>query len=786
VVGLVVSVLIAHQTARSDAAQAHLRFRAAAMEVASTLKLAIGHEQDLAVDTSAFVARDPNVSPANFDRWVESAQGFARYPELQDIGMVALIPFAQLHAFEARIAANPVLPLGPNKRAPQESFEVLPGGRRPYYCFAVTGLERSLATYLPDGVDFCALAPSLLPSRVTGQAQYAPLAVGGKAMLGIETPVYRSGVTPRTAAARRQEFVGWLGEILQPGVLLTRALEAHPGVAVLFRYDEDGSTVSFKHGSVPANAQSVTTNLHNGWTVETFAQGPAAGIFTDHDAFDLLIAGILLSALVGTLAFVLATGRRRALGLVEEKTRELSHLALHDTLTGLPNRALVIDRATQLLARTVRDADATAGALYIDIDGFKRVNDTLGHAAGDELLKVVAERLCTVVRDQDTVGRLGGDEFVVLIESTAGEDTPDILADRLTEAIREPIELGNPPKHLSLTVSIGVAMGQFDNADTLLQDADLALYEAKAAGKDRYALFDSHMRMGLNDRLKLEADLASALKNEEFVLLYQPIFELPSRKPRAVEALIRWNHPTRGTLSPIHFIEVAEDCGLIIPIGRWVLRQACMQTAAWVQHGFAVEVTVNVSAQQLGRGTLREDVRLALEDSGLEPSLLKAEITETALMSDVEAARKDFERLRRLGVRIAIDDFGTGYTSLALLQTMPVDALKIDRSFVNALDTGGHSRELLEAITGVGNALGAEVIAEGVERESQLRDLERMGCSLAQGYLLQRPATPEALEGVLAKRESVIEDRLRAVDMRAGGRVNRPRRDVETSDRAGP
>lgn len=750
-IGLAVSVLFASDRARSDADRARLTFRAVASQVASTLKLAIEHEQDLVLDTSAFVARDPDASPANFDRWVESAQAMSRYPELQDIGMVALVPAAKLRAFEARIAANPILPLGPDKPAPREQFEVLPAGHRPYYCFAVSGRERSLATYLPDGVDFCAAAPSLISSRVTGQSQYAPLWLGAKPMLGIETPVYRSGVIPKTAHARRREFLGWLGEILAPQVILVKALEAHAGMAVRFVYDANGSKVAFSSGRLPHRAQTATSDLDNGWTVESFASAPTSGILADRNARELLLGGVLMSMLVGALAFVLATGRRRALALVQQKTRELSHLALHDPLTKLPNRALVVDRAGQLLARTARDPSATAGALYIDIDGFKRVNDTLGHAAGDQLLKTFAERLCAAVRAQDTVGRLGGDEFVVLAESTADEATADILADRLTQALREPVKLGESGKRLSVTVSIGVATGDFDSADTLLHNADLALYAAKAAGKDRFVLFDSHMRVGARDRLQLETDLASAVENDELMLLYQPIFELPTRKVRAVEALIRWNHPTRGTLSPDRFMQAAEESGLIVPIGRFVLDRACAQTFAWVQRGLDVGLSVNVSAHQLGRGTFCDDVRHALADSGLEPSSLTVEITETALMSDVDATRNDLEAIRALGVRVAIDDFGTGYTSLAQLQTLPVDTLKIDRSFISALAAGGHSRKLLEAITGVGDALGATVIAEGVEEESQLTALEDMGCSMAQGFLLQRPAPADFLDGYLAE-----------------------------------
>jgi len=747
--GVLASVLGARAVARSDADKARLAFHLTSAEIASTLKLAIQHEEDLVVSTSAFVTRNPNASAADFDRWAESARSMQRYPELLNIGLVALVPASHLKALEKHLAADPVRPLGPETVGPRGPLQILPPGPRPYYCFAVAGLARSAATYIPAGLDYCALAPALAPGRDSGLASYAPFVNGTAVTLGVSTPVYRGGVVPSTVAARRQAFMGWLGELLVPNVVLARALEGHPNLAVTFRYSAPYSHVAFMSGRAPSHPQTTTIDLHNGWTVQSFGARVATSVFHNPHALTLVIGGTMLSLLVGLLVLVLGTSRRRALSLVHEKTRELSHQALHDMLTGLPNRALVLDRAEQLLARTARQSDRVAGALFIDIDGFKHVNDNLGHAAGDQLLRTVGQRLQSAVRAQDTVGRLGGDEFVVLVESTADEATLDILADRLTEVLREPVELDDGRKIFSVTASIGVAVGQHASPDALLRDADLALYAAKAAGKDRYALFEASMYAGVEGRRELEADLSTALTEEQFFLLYQPIFEMPSREAVGVEALIRWRHPTRGIVLPDAFIPLAEESGLIVPIGRWVLDQACRQAAQWAAAGLEIGMSVNVSAQQLGRKGFDEDVRRALAQSGIDASSLTLEITESTLMRNVSAACEHLEAIRALGVRLAIDDFGTGYASLSNLQRVPVDVLKIDMSFVAALNDGGQSRELLQAILGVGQALSLTVVAEGVEDDGQLTALEEMGCQMAQGFLLERPSPAADIPSIL-------------------------------------
>jgi diguanylate cyclase (GGDEF)-like protein len=505
--GVLASVLGARGVARSDANQARLSFHLASAEIASTVKLAIQHEEDLVVSASAYVTGDPSASPAAFDRWAESVQAMRRYPELQNLGLVKLVPAARLSAFQAAMAANPLRPLGPGTLAPKERARVLPAGSRPYYCLAVAGLAKTAATYLPGGLDYCALAPTLITARESGLTTYAPVVDKQTTVLGVETPVYRGGSAPASASARRRAFVGWLGELLVPNVVLAQALAGHPNLAVRLRYDSRHSNVAFASGTAPGGAQRTMVNLRvgreaglgsrEGWTVETFAPGVGAGVFDNWNSRMLLIGGSLLSVVLGLLLLVLGTGRKRALAMVHVKTRELSHQALHDSLTGLPNRALVLDRAEQMIARTARHPGRAAGALFIDIDSFKQFNDKLGHASGDHLLRLVAARLQRAAREQDTVGRLGGDEFVVLVESAVDDSTPKLLADRLTDALREPVELDDGRRLFSVSASIGVASGHYATPEALLRDADSALYAAKAAGKDRCVLYDASMHAGV-------------------------------------------------------------------------------------------------------------------------------------------------------------------------------------------------------------------------------------------------------------------------------------------------
>jgi diguanylate cyclase (GGDEF)-like protein len=426
--------------------------------------------------------------------------------------------------------------------------------------------------------------------------------------------------------------------------------------------------------------------------------------------------------------------------------------ALHDPLTGLPNRSLILDRTEQMLARARRINEASA-VLFIDLDGFKGVNDTLGHAAGDLLLRAVTARLVLAMRESDSVGRLGGDEFVVLVDGATMDAGPELVAERLLAVLREPFDLEDWPNGpLTLTASIGIATGTRSSATELLRDADIALYEAKTAGKDRFTVFEPEMHTVVQDRLLLEMDLREALSAGQYFLAYQPIFNLRSGETTGVEALLRWRHPERGVVQPDEFIPVLEDSGLIIDVGRWVLQEACRQGSRWHARGLRLNVSVNVSTRQLETDQLIEDISCALETSGFDARSLIVEITETALMRNVSTVVSRLTALKATGVRIAIDDFGTGYSSLAYLQKFPVDTLKIDRSFISTMADSPESGALIRTLVQLGKMLGLETLAEGIEESAQYDQLEREQCDSGQGYLYARPLEPDAVEAFLTAR----------------------------------
>jgi diguanylate cyclase (GGDEF)-like protein len=426
---------------------------------------------------------------------------------------------------------------------------------------------------------------------------------------------------------------------------------------------------------------------------------------------------------------------------------ELRRRAFHDALTGLPNRALFEDRMRRALAATGRGG--AIAVLFVDLDDFKTVNDSLGHAAGDELLRLVAGRIDEILRPGDTVARLGGDEFAVLLEQVGGPEEAEAVALRLLEALRAPATLAG--RRLEVRASVGIATSQAGTAPgDLLRDADAAMYEAKARRDGGWSRFDPALHAQALSRLELSAELPAAIERGELELHYQPIVGLAGEPAGGVEALVRWRHPARGLLGPGEFIELAERTGAIVPLGRWVLEQACRDVGRWQRESGAesLYVSVNVSQAQLDDDAFVTHVRGALAAAGVQGSALMVEVTESVFARDADGAAQRLRELRALGVRTAIDDFGTGHSALSALRRLPVDVLKIDRSFIEEIASRPASRTLLAGIVQLGRSLGLEIIAEGVERPDQARELAALGAMSAQGFLYARPMP--AADGQLA------------------------------------
>jgi diguanylate cyclase (GGDEF)-like protein len=433
---------------------------------------------------------------------------------------------------------------------------------------------------------------------------------------------------------------------------------------------------------------------------------------------------------------------------LQRRDAELAFLATHDSLTGLPNRTLILDRTEQMLARSRRE-HKPAAALFIDLDNFKDINDTLGHTIGDELLQAVAARLGGATRESDALGRLGGDEFVVISEELSLAAGPELVAERLLDALSHPFIIGADKTRVTVRASIGIAMAEDTTADELLRHADIAMYRAKWEGRNRYAVFETGMQETMRSRLELEMDLREALADDQFFLVYQPTIDLSTMRPRGVEALLRWHHPERGVLRPDGFLPLLEETGMIVEVGQWVLEQACLQAAAWRDAGHQITMAVNVSARQLDTDQITGEIEAALAQSGLEPHALAIEVTETTLMRDAEATARRLEEIKRLGVRIAIDDFGTGYSSLGHLQRFPVDALKIDRSFISGLRDNREGETLVHSLVQLGKALSIETFAEGIEQLHELSLLQREACDSGQGFLFARPLDATETEAFL-------------------------------------
>jgi diguanylate cyclase (GGDEF)-like protein len=743
-------------------------FQTSATDVAGTLQTLLRRDTDFVRAVRAVLAMQPTLSPSGFREWLTRLEERPGQQNGYGALVVRDVPASELASFESRRDTDPAF-----RALVAGHAEPVPVTGRSRYCLlaagsANIGYTSELRSILQG--DWCdpnsliggyrqsGTTRAQFTQAITDSGQYAvysAMVAPGVSSLILEAAVYRRGMPAASVAERRAAVVGWVLGSFDISTLMRAAVGAHRRLAVTL-YHRNGSLPPEYIASIDAGARSqpfvhhATLGVDGTWIITVKGAPYVSGPSADVQGAVVLVVGLIASALLCSLVVVLARSRERALGMVREKTRELEHLALHDALTGLPNRVVALDRAAQMLARARRTKDPVA-ALYIDLDGFKQVNDSLGHTAGDELLRCVADRLRTVVRAEDTAARLGGDEFVVLVEGSGLDAAPELVAERLRELLREPYEIASSVRPMVLSASVGIAYGLDGDAEQLVREADIALYQAKAAGRDRCAVFETGMETAIQDRLTLQMDITEALDRSQLFLAYQPIVELATERVVGVEALVRWRHPRRGVLSPAEFVPVAEASGLIAAIVRWTLREACAQCRRWQRAVPELRVSVNISPVQLQDERILNDVRQALTVSGIDAAALMLEVTETALMRDGDTTADRLLALKALGVSVAIDDFGTGYSSLAHLRELPADALKVDRSFVSGIASSTPAKSLVSMLIRLGRALDIETFAEGIEDRAQLEMLKHEGCRYGQGFLFARPLAVDAMSVFLAQ-----------------------------------
>jgi diguanylate cyclase (GGDEF)-like protein len=775
VIGMAASGVGAARWESYAASQQRDRVQTTTSTASATLSAYIQRDEDLIDVIRSTVATNLTMTNVTLEALFTSL-GPSRYPGVIGLSYVERVPETSLKTFERQVTADP--PLG---QPLTEPFALTPPGDRSDYCLtrliaahrsdiaaAVSqpkSIGAALVSLLNPGFDYCqsAFNSLLAASASSGSPEVARIVgllarsvpgsepSGAKSGSGVESlvevaiPVYSPGMPTANAAERQAALLGWAAGLINPDQATAPILQGVSGLAITLDYDNPvgGSSVIDHAGPSQRGDLSERVRLTAVGKWSAVIALPPEAASPSVQALGLLDIGAVITVLLFLLLTRLARSRASALDMAEETTLELRHRSLHDQLTGLPNRDLIFDRADRILARAKRDRVPVA-AFFIDLDNFTAINETMGHSAGDHLLRAIAGRLDEAVRASDTLGRIGGDQFVVLADAVSLQEGPDPIAQKLLGSLAEPFTGVKPGVPLRVSATIGIAWGQRDSAEDFIRDADIAMHEAKSAGKNRYMVFEPAMHAAARGRLDLELDLRLALESNQFFVVYQPIFRMSDMALVGVEALLRWQHPTRGVVEPASFIPHLEQTGMIVAVGREVLRQVCRDAVEWHRRRLPIRVAVNASAHQLATGDFITEVAAALRDSGLEARYLTIEVTESVLMHDAEEAILRLRQLKGLGVRIAIDDFGTGYSSLSYLRQFPVDTLKIDRSFVFA-SNDAQGRALLHTMVQLGRSMGLETVAEGIEREPELRILQAEGCDTGQGFLLGRPMGKDAL-----------------------------------------
>jgi diguanylate cyclase (GGDEF)-like protein len=792
-VGLLASTVVGAAWGSATKSSANNSAAATADSAKARLSQSLQDDFDVAGTIGTLITVNPGLTNSQLSQWFGVDGGKAQHPDILGIGYIENVSPGQLQGFAATVAADP--PFGLSSGA---GFNLTPPGARSHYCLlrigalelhvspaqgeSFTQAVHAMSGFLDPGIDECvttngnwglasaassgsATVVSLdklvtLAGTSASAAASATTALFGPVKPILESvPVYSTGLAPASSAVREADLRGWVIMLVAASPLVSSVLSYQHNIALTLSYREaTGAPVVLNrvgHAAAGAYRETVSMGPSGRWIVQLAVPPPSGLLSPNIQGTAVALGSLLVTLLLFVLVRVLAISRSQALMLVEQKTGELEHLALHDSLTGLPNRAMIYERAEYAMVRASSGGPGVV-LLVIDLDGFKDVNDAFGHDVGDELLQEVANRLSGLLGATCTVGHTGGDEFVVLTDRGPVDD-PEQLARTLLEALTVPYRVksaaGAP---LSMTASIGVATGLRASASHLLRDADIALYEAKAAGKNRFVVFRPEMHTAVVDRFDLENELHTALRHGQFFLVYQPIFDLQNMRTKAVEALLRWRHPTRGIVPPMEFIPTLESSGMIIEVGRWVLSEACHQTRLWHDAGHLVSVSVNASALQFETGDLVQDVKSALDRSGMDPHSLVIEITESVLMRDPTAMAGRLRDLKQAGVRIAIDDFGTGYSSMAYLRQFPVDVLKIDRSFVSDMTDSSEGAALVHTLVQLGKALGLATVAEGIEDELQLGRLRMEGCDDGQGFYYARPLEAQDAGAFMAEKAGAV------------------------------
>jgi diguanylate cyclase (GGDEF)-like protein len=800
--------------------QATRNFDVSASTTAGALSNALQQKTDLAETAGVLVQTNPSIEDSTFAHWFQLLEAHSLHHSAFALLYIERVDTSQLASFESRTRAQP--PFGLPTRGP---VQITPSGAKPPYCLTDAGVVRlnkglgipaaSLSPLLAlasDELDLCALPIDhlLRASARSGQPAAATLAsvlstlpksAGSVSLprsllstfqrdglITTLTPVY--GGDASSAAARTADLRGWILEVFEARKILGYAYSGHRHFSALlsFRNPSGKEVVLARDGPVfgaagtPKHGSTKTFRLSGPgpWSVSVAASPNDASATTQ--GVVVLLGGLLVSFLLFAVVRLLVRSRGRAVNLVDERTAQLRHQALHDVLTGLPNRAAMIEWVGDALTRS-RIRGSGVAVIRLHIDRFYDVNNRFGRSAGDRMLCEVGSRL-RAAAPSGTVGRLGGVEFLVLLEhepsvstvsgregagegarrddesavpdaGTVGRSVGDVegetVARNVLRAMQEPFRPERPSTSsgVLLTASVGLAAGPADTAETLVADAGIACFEARHTD-GHFATFQPEMRAAVQRRLETEADLRTALAEDQFFVVYQPILDLHERRLVGVEALLRWDHPVRGVVPPGEFIPALESSGMIVEAGRRVLATVCSQVARWRAGSLPeIYVSVNVSGRQLERDDIVDEVRDALRDAGLTADALQLEITETALMGDAELSARRLHALKGTGVKLAVDDFGTGYCSLAYLRLFPVDALKIDQSFVASIETSHAGRSLVRTVLRMGQDLALETVAEGIETSQQLDELQREGCTLGQGFLFAPPLTARQISAML-------------------------------------